>query len=78
MIGSTTSWSCVGPGLRIRLELLGSEYDMEFSTLNTGLKVFLLCHVTGAEGEDPIENLWRPHGSEPCPAVLNFHRQGVF
>jgi predicted dehydrogenase len=55
MIEATTSWSYVGPGLRIQLELLGPEYAMEFSTLNTGLKVFLSRNVTGAEGEDLVE-----------------------
>ncbi len=37
-IEATTSWAYVGPGLRITLELLGPEYAMEFSSLNTGLR----------------------------------------
>ena len=42
IIETTTSWAYVGSGLRIQLELLGPEYAMEFSSLNTGLKVFTL------------------------------------
>lgn len=55
VIESSTSWSYVGPGLRIRLELLGPEYAMEFDSLNTGLKAFLSREVTGGEGEDLVE-----------------------
>lgn len=55
IIEATTSWSYVGPGLRIQLELLGPEYALEYSTLNTGLKVFLSREVTGEEGEDLVE-----------------------
>lgn len=55
IIEATTSWSYVGPGLRIQLELLGPEYAMEFSTLNTGLKLFLSRNVAGGEGEDLVE-----------------------
>ncbi|MBV8911488.1 MAG: Gfo/Idh/MocA family oxidoreductase [Acetobacteraceae bacterium] len=55
MIEATTSWAYVGPGLRITLELLGPEYAMEFSSLNTGLKVFLSRAVTGSSGEDLVE-----------------------
>src|SRR6266436_3468377 len=55
MIEATTSWAYVGAGLRIQLELLGPEYSMEFSSLSTGLKVFLSRAVTGSEGEDLVE-----------------------
>lgn len=55
VIESSTSWSYVGPGLRIRLELLGPEYALEFDSLNTGLKIFLSREVTGGEGEDLVE-----------------------
>jgi predicted dehydrogenase len=65
MIEATTSWSYVGPGLRIQLELLGPEYAMEFSTLNTGLKVFLSRSVTGAEGEDLVEKQSAEQGLMP-------------
>jgi predicted dehydrogenase len=65
MIEATTSWSYVGPGLRIQLELLGPEYAMEFSTLNTGLKIFLSRSVTGAEGEDLVEKQSAEQGLMP-------------
>jgi predicted dehydrogenase len=65
MIEATTSWSYVGPGLRIQLELLGPEYAMEFSTLNTGLKVFLSRNVTGVEGEDLVEKQSAEQGLMP-------------
>jgi predicted dehydrogenase len=67
MIEATTSWSYVGPGLRIQLELLGPEYAMEFSTLNTGLKIFLSRNVTGAgeASEDLVEKQSAEQGLMP-------------
>ena len=55
MVEATNSWAYVGAGLRILIELLGPEYSMEFSSLNTGLKVFLSREVTGGQGEDLVE-----------------------
>src|SRR3546814_15924668 len=55
MIEATTSWAYVGAGLRIQLELLGPEYAMDFSSLSTGLKIFIPRAVGGGEGEDLIE-----------------------
>lgn len=65
MIEATTSWAYVGPGLRINLELLGPEYAMEFSSLNTGLKVFLSRGVAGAAGEDLVEKQNAEQGLMP-------------
>ncbi|WP_342364217.1 Gfo/Idh/MocA family oxidoreductase [Terrarubrum flagellatum] len=65
MIEATTSWAYVGPGLRITLELLGPEYAMEFSSLNTGLKIFLSRAVTGASGEDLVEKQNAEQGLMP-------------
>jgi predicted dehydrogenase len=65
MIEATTSWAYVGPGLRITLELLGPEYAMEFSSLNTGLKIFLSRGVTGAHGEDLVEKQNAEQGLMP-------------
>ena len=65
IIEATTSWSYVGPGLRIQLELLGPEYSMEYSTLNTGVKVFLSRDVTGTEGEDLVEKQNAEQGLMP-------------
>lgn len=65
MIEATTSWAYVGPGLRITLELLGPEYALEFSSLNTGLKVFLSRAVSGSEGEDLVEKQNAEQGLMP-------------
>lgn len=65
MIEATTSWAYVGPGLRITLELLGPEYAMEFSSLNTGLKVFMSRAVTGSAGEDLVEKQNAEQGLMP-------------
>jgi hypothetical protein len=66
LIEATTSWAYVGAGLRIQLELLGPEYSMEFSSLSTGLKVFLSRNISGEEGEDMIEKQNAESGSCPC------------
>ena len=47
LIEVTTSWSYVGPGLRIHVELLGPEYSMELSSIDTPLTVFLSREVRG-------------------------------
>jgi predicted dehydrogenase len=65
MIEATTSWAYVGPGLRITLELLGPEYAMEFSSLNTGLKIFLSRAVEGTAGEDLVEKQNAEQGLMP-------------
>jgi predicted dehydrogenase len=65
VVEATTSWAYVGAGLRIQLELLGPEYAMEFSSLGTGLKVFMSRHVTGAEGEDLVEKQNAEQGLMP-------------
>lgn len=51
----TTSWSFVGPGLRLSAELLGPEYSMSWNTLDSGLKLFFSRHVRGKAGEDLVE-----------------------
>jgi predicted dehydrogenase len=65
MIEATTSWAYVGAGLRIQLELLGPEYSMEFSSLSTGLKVFISRDIAGSEGEDLVEKQNAEHGLMP-------------
>jgi len=65
IVESTTSWAYVGPGLRIQLELLGPEYAMEFSSLNTGLKIFMSRAVKGAQGEDLVEKQNAEQGLMP-------------
>lgn len=65
MIEATTSWAYVGPGLRIQIELLGPEYAMELSTLNTGLKIFLSRNISGSQGEDLVEKQNAEQGLMP-------------
>ena len=52
---ATTSWSFVGPGLRLSAELLGPEYSMSWNTLNSGLQLFFSREVGGKSGEDLLE-----------------------
>jgi len=65
VIEATTSWAYVGPGLRIQLELLGPEYAMEFSSLSTGLKIFMSREVKGEQGEDLVEKQNAEQGLMP-------------
>lgn len=46
LIEATTSWAYVGPGLRTRIELLGPEYALDYSTLDSGLEVFFSREVS--------------------------------
>jgi predicted dehydrogenase len=55
LIDATTSWSFVGPGLRLTMELLGPEYSLSINTLESPLKVFFSRHVMGRAGEDLVE-----------------------
>ena len=52
---ASTSWSYVGPGLRLTMELLGPEYSMSINTLDSGLKLFFSREVQGRSGEDLVE-----------------------
>ncbi len=52
---ASTSWSFVGPGLRLSAELLGPEYSMSWNTLDSGLKLFFSRAVRGNQGEDLVE-----------------------
>jgi predicted dehydrogenase len=65
LVEATTSWAYVGPGLRIQLELLGPEYAFEFSSLGTGVKIFMSRAVTGSEGEDLVEKQNAEQGLMP-------------
>jgi predicted dehydrogenase len=55
VVEATTSWSFVGAGLRLTMELLGPEYSMSISTLDTGTKIFLSRRLRGEVGEDLVE-----------------------
>jgi predicted dehydrogenase len=65
MIECTTSWAYVGAGLRTAIELLGPEYAMELSTLDSGLRVFFSREVTGSAGEDLVEKQNAEQGLMP-------------
>ncbi|MEO1574660.1 MAG: Gfo/Idh/MocA family oxidoreductase [Pseudomonadota bacterium] len=61
----STSWSFVGAGLRIALEMHGPEYAMQFDSLQSRLNVFLSRHVSGEQGEDLVEKQNSEQGLMP-------------
>jgi predicted dehydrogenase len=61
----TTSWSFVGAGLRLTYEVMGPEYSLQSSSLNTELNVFFSRKVTGREGEDLVEKQNAEQGLMP-------------
>ena len=62
---ATTSWSFVGPGLRLTVEVMGPEYSMQGNSLNNHLQLFFSRDVTGAQGEDLIEKQSAEQGLVP-------------
>jgi predicted dehydrogenase len=65
IVEATTSWSFVGAGLRLSMELLGPEYSMSINTLDTGLKLFFSREVKGEAGEDLVEKQNAEQGLMP-------------
>jgi len=61
----TTSWSYVGAGLRLSLEVLGPEYSLTMNSLDSGLKLFLSREVKGSSGEDLVEKQNAEQGLMP-------------
>ena len=61
----TTSWSYVGAGLRLSLEVLGPEYSLSMNSLDSGLKLFLSREVKGQAGEDMVEKQNAEQGLMP-------------
>lgn len=55
IVETTTSWSYVGAGLRLSLEVLGPEYSLAINSLDTDMKLFLSRDINGEEGEDLVE-----------------------
>jgi predicted dehydrogenase len=55
IVEATTSWSYVGAGLRLSMELLGPEYSMNVNTLSTELSLFFSRELRQATGEDLVE-----------------------
>ena len=62
---ATTSWSYVGPGLRLSAELLGPEYSMKWNSLDSGLNLFFSREVRGKVGEDLVEKQQAETGGMP-------------
>jgi predicted dehydrogenase len=65
---ATTSWSYMGPGLRLSAELLGPEYSMSWNSLDSGLRLFFSRQVAGGTGEDLIEKQNAETGLMPVVA----------
>jgi predicted dehydrogenase len=65
LVEATTSWSFVGAGLRLSMELLGPEYSMSASSLDTGTKVFFSRRLKGEAGEDLVEKQNAEQGLMP-------------
>jgi predicted dehydrogenase len=61
----TTSWSYVGAGLRLSLEVLGPEYSLAMNSLDSGLKLFLSREVKGDAGDDLVEKQNAEQGLMP-------------
>jgi len=65
LLEATTSWSYVGAGLRLTMELLGPEYSISVNTLDAGAKVFFSRRLQGAAGEDLVEKQNAEQGLMP-------------
>ena len=66
IVEATTSWSFVGAGLRLSMELLGPEYSMSVSTLDGGTKVFFSRRLQEQQaGEDLVEKQNAEQGLMP-------------
>ncbi len=55
----------MGAGLRLTMELMGPEYSMSISTLDSGTKVFLSRRLRGMVGEDLLEKQNAEQGLMP-------------
>jgi predicted dehydrogenase len=65
IVEATTSWSYVGAGLRLTMELLGPEYSLSISSLDSGAKVFFSRRLPSAAGEDLVEKQNAEQGLMP-------------
>ena len=65
IVEATTSWSFVGPGVRLSMELLGPEYSVSVNTLDSGAKVFFSRRLRGEAGEDLVEKQNAEQGLMP-------------
>ena len=62
---ATTSWSFVGPGLRLSVEVMGPEYSMQGNSLTSPLNLFFSREVRGRAGEDLVEKQSAEQGLLP-------------
>jgi len=65
MVEATTSWSFVGAGLRLSMELLGPEYSLSVNSLDSGARVFFSRRLQGKAGEDLVEKQNAEQGLMP-------------
>lgn len=65
VVEATTSWSYVGAGLRLSMELLGPEYSLSMNSLDSGLRLFFSRRVQGVAGEDMVEKQNAEQGLMP-------------
>ncbi|HKS40696.1 MAG TPA: Gfo/Idh/MocA family oxidoreductase [Blastocatellia bacterium] len=68
IVEATTSWSFVGAGLRLSMELLGPEYSLSLNSLDSGPKLFFSRRVIGEAGEDIVEKQNAEQGLMPVVA----------
>jgi predicted dehydrogenase len=68
IVEATTSWSFVGAGLRLSMELLGPEYSLSVNSLDSGPKLFFSRKVVGQIGEDIVEKQNAEQGLMPVVA----------
>jgi predicted dehydrogenase len=68
IVEATTSWSFVGAGLRLSMELLGPEYSLSLNSLDSGPKLFFSRRVVGDAGEDIVEKQNAEQGLMPVVA----------
>lgn len=65
---ATTSWSFVGPGLRLSAELLGPEYSLSWNSLESGLNIFSSRAISIGQAEDLVEKQNAESGLMPLLA----------
>ncbi len=65
IVEATTSWSFVGPGLRLTFEVLGPEYMLQVNTLVGDGHVFFSRKIVGKAGEDLVEKQNAEQGLMP-------------
>jgi predicted dehydrogenase len=65
VVEATTSWSYVGAGLRLSVELLGPEYSLSINSLDGGAKVFFSRRLREEAAEDLLEKQNAEQGLMP-------------